>query len=104
MSKTPIQCKSCGGANLTRVRPTGFVAFSKDYKCNQCEFQFPFPVPIWGAFLFMIIGFTLSCLGALWVYSNLRSANPLAIGIGGGILVMGVSSIWKGISSLGSKA
>ncbi len=99
-SKPQIKCDNCGGTTLSRVKPKGVVAFSKDYQCLTCKRQFPAPVPIWGSFLFVILGAPLSCLGAFWIYANLASANQIALAIGGGMLFMGATSCWKGISSI----
>ncbi|MCG8583736.1 MAG: hypothetical protein MI757_03395 [Pirellulales bacterium] len=95
-----MACDRCGSVNLTRVKPTGFVAFAKDYQCLDCNRQFPAPIPTWGSLLFICLGLPLACLGAFWIYANLIRMNPIALVIGGGILVMGATSFWKGITSL----
>ena len=103
ISTSAIRCE-CGSTNLTRVKPKELVAFAKDYQCVQCRRQFPAPVPVWAALLFMILGFPFACLGVLWIVANLASANPIALAIGAGILFMGATSFWKGITSFRKKA
>ena len=101
--KNSVQCPECNSTNMLRVKPKDFVAFSSDYKCRDCDLQFPAPVPIWGSVLFIVLGLPFACLGAFWVYANLRSDNPIALIIGGGILAMGGASFAKGIASLITK-
>lgn len=98
-----LQCDSCGSVDLVRVNPKEIVAFAKDYQCLQCKRQFPAPVPMWGSLVFVILGLPLALLGAFWIYANLADGNQVAFAIGGGLLFMGATSFWKGLTSLGRK-
>ena len=97
--KSTIQCVECGSTNLRRVKTKELVAFAKDYQCVQCRRQFPAPVPVWGAMLFVTLGFPFACLGVFWIFANLASANPIAIAIGAGIFFMGATAFWKGLTA-----
>lgn len=102
--KSEFQCEQCGGKIFARVKPKEIVAFAKDYQCLQCRRQFPAPVPIWGAILFVVLGFPLACLGVFWIYANLSSGKPIALAIGAGILFMGATAFWKGLTSFRKNA
>lgn len=95
-----LACNNCGHTEFSRVKPSGGAAFANDYVCEKCRTRFSAPTPVWAAFLFMILGLPLTCLGAFWLYANLSSGNPVAIGIGGGIFFLGITSFWKGMQSV----
>lgn len=101
--KVTMHCAECGGTNLTRVKPKEFVAFTKDYQCVQCRYQFPASIPIWVALLFIILGLPLACLGVLSIYVNFDLGRPIPLAIGAGILFMGAKVFWKGLTSFGKQ-
>ena len=102
-----VKCINCESTNLTRVRPKNSIAFSRDFRCLDCQQQFPAKIPTWGSIVFMLLGLLLGSFGAVLTYLNLLNlfkldfSPSLSFPFGLGMLTLGVVLFWNGLTSIG---
>jgi hypothetical protein len=96
-------CPKCGGEKYTRVRPSGWVAFTWDRACKQCNTRYTPPTPMWAGWVFILAGLPLAGLGVVSILLRIAQGNVLglpAMVCEGFLALLGCLAIFHGIRAL----
>jgi hypothetical protein len=100
-------CPSCGGIRYRSVRPSGWMAFTKDRVCSDCQIQYTPPTPLWAAIVFIVAGLIPLLLGMFGIIATVivehdqgKNMNATPLFVMGGLTVLGVFAIAHGIRTL----